>query len=445
MAINERSSPSARSLEDRIRSKDAVIAVIGLGYVGLPLAVEFAQVGFPVYGIDIDLTRIEQAKLGESYIEDVPSHILQRLVESENLRPTVDFGVLAESDVVVICVQTPFTPTKDPDLTFIVSALHEVRRHLHPGQLVILQSTTYPGTTEEVALPILSSSQLRVGTDYFLAFSPERVDPHNAMFPTREIPKVVGGITPECAVLATALFRRIVSQVHAVSSAKVAELTKLLENVFRSVNVALVNELASLCHRMGVNIWEVIEAAATKPFGFMTFYPGPGVGGHCIPIDPYYLSWKAKEYDFNTRFIDLAAEINENMPYSIADRVTEAINIRLRKSVAGARIMGLGVAYKRGVGDIRESPAIKVLERLKRRGATINYHDPHVPAALIGGEPYMSEPLTPNIVETADCTVVLTDHDGVDYRMVVEHAPLVFDARNATRSVPDPMHKIVRL
>ncbi len=445
MVVDRLAGSTARTLGAHIRQHEASIGVIGLGYVGLPLAVEFAQVGYPVLGIDVDRLRVDHMNQGRSYVGDVPDQALARLVADGRLTGTSEFAALATTDVVVICVQTPFTATKEPDLSFVVSALEEIRRYLHSGQLVVLQSTTYPGTTEEVALPLLASSGLRVGADFFLAFSPERVDPGNTRYTTRDIAKVVGGITPTCTALGQLLFEQIVAQVHPVSSARVAEMTKLLENVFRSVNIALVNELALLCERMGVNIWDVIDAAATKPFGFMPFYPGPGVGGHCIPVDPYYLSWKAKAYDFNTKFIALAAEINENMPYYVADRVSGAMNARLKRSVAGARILGLGVAYKGGVGDVRESPAVRVLSLLRRRGASIVYHDPYVPRLHINGEEYESVPLTADEIRRAACVVILTAHSGIDYAWVAEHASLIFDTRNAARSVPDPQGKILRL
>lgn len=445
MAVEEISTQARETLESRIRTREALIGIVGLGYVGLPLAVEFARAGMRVVGIDVDHHRVAEIGAGRSYIPDVSSAVLQDLVKRGSLRATVEFPMLAEADAVVICVQTPFTATKEPDLRFVVAALGEVANRLHPGELVVLQSTTYPGTTEEVALPLLAASGLRVGEDYFLAFSPERVDPGNTRFSTRDIPKVVGGITPACAAAAQLLFEQVVTRVYRVSSARVAELTKLLENVFRSVNIALVNELTLLCDRMGVDVWEVIGAAATKPFGFMPFYPGPGVGGHCIPVDPYYLSSKAKEYDFNTRFIVLAAEINENMPYYVADRVTEAINVHARKSISSAGILGLGVAYKAGIGDVRKSPAVKVLERLGRRGASIAYHDPYVARIRIHGQDYASVPLTAEEIGRADCVLILTDHPGIDYGWVVKHASLVFDTRNATKSVGAPAANVLKL
>ncbi len=432
MTVDHPLSATAQGLEERIRLRRATVGVVGLGYVGLPLAVEFARAGFPVVGIDLDRRRVEAVASGHSYIGDVPSTDLAAVVEAGRLRPATGYEALGQVDVVIICVQTPFTTTKEPDLRYVTSALDEVAVRLHPGELVVLQSTTYPGTTEEVALPRLAATGLRVGVDYFLAFSPERVDPGNPRYTTRDIPKVVGGITAACTRMARVLFEQVVVAVHEVSSARVAELTKLLENVFRSVNIALVNELAHLCHRMGVSVWEVVDAAATKPFGYMPFYPGPGVGGHCIPVDPYYLAWKAREYDFNTKFVALAAEINENMPYYVADRLTEAINVHVRKSVADARVLALGVAYKPGVADTRESPAIKVLERLRLRGAAVRYHDPLVPRLVLNGQELLSVPLTADEVRAADCVVILTDHPGVDYDLVVRHARLVFDTRNAT-------------
>ena len=441
----EPAGAAAATLAERISEREATVGVIGLGYVGLPLAIECARAGFPVVGFDVDRDRVGRVTDCSSYIGDVTDAALAEVVRDGRLRATSGVDALATTDIVVICVQTPFKATKEPDLRFVEASLDAIARHLHRGQMVILQSTTYPGTTNEVALPRFAASGLEVGVDYFLAFSPERVDPGNARFSTRDIPKVVGGVTPACTALAQRFFEKVVTSVHAVSSARVAEMTKLLENVFRSVNIALVNELTMLCERMGLDMWEVVKAAATKPFGYQPFYPGPGVGGHCIPVDPYYLSWKAKEYDFNTKFIDLAAEINENMPYYVADRVTEAVNVRLKKSIAGARVLALGVAYKGGVGDVRESPALKVLERLQRRGAMIVFHDPFVPRLRLNGHEYDSVPLTPDEVAGADCVVILADHPGIDYRWVVERAPFVFDTRNAARGVPDPAGKVLRL
>lgn len=421
------------------------MGIIGLGYVGLPLAVEFARVGFPVVSIDVDHDRVNRVNEGRSYIGDVPEETLKHFVDDRRLRATTEFDALDDTDAAIICVQTPYTAAKEPDLSFVISSLHEIRRRLHPGQLVVLQSTTYPGTTEEVALPLLASSGLSPGVDFFLAFSPERVDPGNARYRTRDIPKVVGGITPTCTLLAQLLFEQVVTRVHRVSSTRVAEMTKLLENVFRGVNIALVNELAMLCERMNIDVWEVIGAAATKPFGFMPFYPGPGVGGHCIPVDPWYLSWTARAYDFNTRLIDLATEINEQMPLHVADRVTAAVHTRLERSIEGTRILAVGIAYKGKVADVRESPALKVLSLLRQRGASIAYHDPYVARVRVDEQECVSVQLTPEAVAAADCVVILTDHAGIDYAHVVQHAAFVFDTRNATRGVADPQSKILRL
>ena len=445
MSLDQRLSTTAHTLASRIRSHEAAVGIIGLGYVGLPLAVEFARVGFPVVSFDVDHVRVNCVNEGRSYIGDVSEETLKKLVDKGLLRATTEFDMLRDIDAVIICVQTPFTATKEPDLSFVISSLHEIRRRLHPGQLVVLQSTTYPGTTEEVALPLLASSGLSLGVDFFLAFSPERVDPGNTRYGTRDIPKVVGGVTPTCTLLAQLLFEQVVTRVYPVSSTRVAEMTKLLENVFRSVNIALVNELALLCERMSIDVWEVIDAAATKPFGFMPFYPGPGVGGHCISVDPYYLSWKARAYDFNTKLIALATEINDQMPHEVADRVTEAVNTRLKRNIESARILALGVAYKGKVADVRESPAMKVLSLLRRRGALIAYHDPYVARVLVDEQECVSVQLTPAEVADADCVVILTDHTGIDYAHVVEHASLVFDTRNATRGVADPHRKILRL
>jgi UDP-N-acetyl-D-glucosamine dehydrogenase len=436
---------AANALAERIRQHDALIAVVGLGYVGLPLAVEFGRAGYGVVGIDVDRSRVDELNSGRSYVMDVPDEAVVPLLADGHLRAAAEFREAAKADVVVVCVQTPFTATKEPDLSFVIAAVEEIRQHLRPGQLIVLQSTTYPGTTEEVALPLLLSSGLRIGVDFFLAFSPERVDPGNRRFTTRDIPKVVGGVTPECSRLAKLLFEQIVAEVHAVSSARVAELTKLLENVFRSVNIALVNEMALLCERMDVDVWEVIGAAATKPFGFMPFYPGPGVGGHCIPVDPYYLSWKAKAYDFNTKFIGLAAEINENMPYHVAERVIRAVNLHAGRSIVGARVLALGVSYKSNVGDVRESPGVKVLHLLKRRGAVIAYHDPHVPFVRLNGDEYESVPLTAEEIQSAACVLVLTAHGGIDYEWVARHASLVFDTRNALHTVTSPAGTVLKL
>ena len=445
MSVDQLASATAQTLASRIRSRQAAVGIIGLGYVGLPLAVEFARAGFPVVSIDVDHDRVNCVNEGRSYIGDVSEELLRRLVGERLLRATSEFDALHDVDAVIICVQTPYTAAKEPDLSFVVSSLHEIRRRLHAGQLVILQSTTYPGTTEEVALPLLAASGLSAGIDFFLAFSPERVDPGNVRYHTRDIPKVVGGVTPACTLLAQMLFEQVVTRVHRVSSTRVAEMTKLLENVFRGVNIALVNELAMLCERMGIDVWEVVDAAATKPFGFMPFYPGPGVGGHCIPVDPYYLSWTARAHDFDMKLIDLGTEINDQMPGYVADRLIAAVRARLQRRIEGVRILALGVAYKGKVADARESPALKVLTLLKRRGASVAYYDPYIPRVRIDGQECLSVEPIPEAIAAADCVLILTDHGEIDYARLLEHASFVFDTRNATRGLPDPERKILRL
>lgn len=433
----------ADNLRNKILAREAAIGVIGLGYVGLPLCVEFAREGFPVVGLDVDPVRVASVTLGDPYISDVAAADLRRLTAAGRLRATDDYDALRTLDVAVICVQTPFTATKEPDLRYVIGALQEIARRLRPGQLIVLQSTTYPGTTEEVALPILATSGLEVGRDFFLAFSPERVDPGNTRYTTRDIPKVVGGITPTCTQLASALFAQIVSSVHPVDSTRVAEMTKLLENVYRSVNIALVNELTMLCERMGIDVWQVVEAAATKPFGFMPFSPGPGVGGHCIPVDPYYLAWKAKEYDFHMDLIELAARVNDDMPYYVSTKILLALNGEHHG--AAPRILILGVTFKRDIADYRHSPALKLMEILRKEGAMISYHDPHVPALEFEGGPLQSVALTPQTLADADCVVIATDHTSLDYRWVVRHARKIFDTRNAAAQVNEGREKILRI
>ena len=373
------SAAAAHTLEQRLENHTARLAVIGLGYVGLPLAVEMAQAGFEVVGIDIDEKRVRQLNDGRSYIQDVPTADVAELLRQKRFRATTDFSALKTCDTVNICVPTPLSKQRDPDVSFIVAAATEVARHLHRGQLVILESTTYPGTTDELVLPMLAESGLEVGHDFFLAFSPERVDPGNPNFNTRNIPKVVGGVTPACTKVAVKLYRQRLEHVVAVSSPQVAEMVKLLENTFRSVNIGLVNELALMCARLKIDVWEVIRAAATKPFGFMPFYPGPGLGGHCIPIDPFYLSWKARASGFEARFIELAGHVNGHMPDHVVDLVLEALN-QQGKSVRGSNVLVLGVAYKADIDDVRESPSLDIMEKLREKGAKIEYTDPHVPS-----------------------------------------------------------------
>ncbi len=438
------------NLEEKVVSQTAEICVIGLGYVGLPLAVAFAEIGFPVTGLDVAAERVAAIGCGESYINDIPDDAVAAQVRATRLRATMDYDVLKNVDVIFICVPTPFHATKDPDLSFVVAASEGIADRLQPGQLVILQSTTYPGTTEEVVLPILERSDLQAGRDFHLAFSPERIDPGNRTWTVRNTPKVVGGLTPRCAMLAEALLSQLTPEVHVVSTPRVAEMTKLLENIFRSVNIALVNELALLCERMDMDIWEVIEAASTKPFGFMPFRPGPGVGGHCIPVDPRYLSWKAREYDFYTKFIELAAEVNEEMPFHVVHLITQGLN-RQGKPLWGANVLVLGVAFKPDIEDARNSPAERIIELLLQGGAEVRYHDPYVPRFRVGQNPLhrqplelASVPLTAEAISRSDVVVIATGHSGIDYDWVVQHAALVIDPINVTGSTTDP-ENIVRL
>ncbi len=421
-------------LKKKILDRSALVGVVGVGYVGLPLAVEKAKVGFTVIGYDRNPIRVDQINQGLNYIRDVTDQELAAMVDGGQLSATADFSTLGRCDVVIICVPTPLTPNMDPDISYIRSVGENLARQLRPGQLVCLESTTYPGTTSEVLLPILERSGLRVGDDFFLCFSPERVDPGNARYTTKNTSKVVGGITPACLEAGMTFYGQTIVDVLPVSSPKVAELTKVFENTFRAVNIALVNEMAMLCDRMGIDIWEVIDAAATKPFGIMRFDPGPGVGGHCIPLDPFYLAWKAREYDFHVRFIELAGEINVGMPYYVRDRVVRALNDRGRP-IKGSEIFVLGVAYKRNVDDCRESPALKVMELLLKDGARIEYHDPHVPSFNDHhGNAWHSIPLSKEVIERSDCVILLTDHSDVDYLKILEWAPLIVDTRNATRN-----------
>ena len=435
-------------LYTKIQNRQARVGVVGLGYVGLPLAVEFARSGFHVTGFDLSHERVDAVNAGVTYLGDVAEHTMRELVLSKRLKATMDFEEFADMDTVSICVPTPLRKTRDPDLTYIVSAIDELRPRLHRDQLIVLESTTYPGTTEELVRPKLEESGLVAGKDFFLAFSPERVDPGNKTYTTRNIPKVVGGVTPRCTELAAMLYAQCVDRVQRVSSARVAEMVKLLENTFRSVNIGLANEMALLCHSIGIDVWEVIEAAATKPFGFLPFYPGPGLGGHCIPIDPHYLSWKLRTLDYQARFIELAAEINGQMPHYVLSKVVDALNDQ-RKAVAGSRLLVIGVAYKRDTSDIRESPSLDVIKLLRERGAKVDYHDPHVPrlgAGMAGPGPAASSiKLTPQTLKRYDCTVIVTDHKGIDYQKIVDGSKVVVDTRNATRGVRRGRGKVIKL
>jgi len=429
-------------LMERIRSREAHLGVVGLGYVGLPLAVEFARAGFRVTGVDIDESKVARLREGVSYVKDVSSVDLAAQIASGRLRVSTDFSLLAETDTVDICVPTPLRKTRDPDVSFIVDAVEQIRRTLHPVQLIILESTTYPGTTDELILPMLEETGLKVGTDFHLAFSPERVDPGNPDYTTKNIPKVVGGVTPVCVKAAGALYRQTLETVVEVQSTQVAEMVKLLENTFRSVNIGLVNELALMCRKMGIDVWEVIEAAATKPFGFMPFYPGPGLGGHCIPIDPFYLSWKARAAGFEARFIELAGAVNSSMPYHVAGLVAEALN-GLGKAVRGSRILILGVAYKENIDDVRESPALDIIGILRRQGGEIDYHDPYVSSIRLDGLTLSSADLNDSLYARTDCAVVITAHKSLDYKAILEKVPVMVDTRNCLPGLRDP--RLVRL
>ena len=430
----------ARLLEEKIRTRRAKVGIVGLGYVGLPLAVEFAKAGFEVTGIDLTDSKVARVNAGDSYVGDIPSATLAPLVESGKLKATTDFSVVRDLDTVNICVPTPLRKTKDPDMSYIVSACGEIAKFFHPGMLIILESTTYPGTTDEVVLPMLEQGGLKAGQDFFLCFSPERVDPGNPKYNTSNIPKVVGGTTAACSEMGRLFYSQALQKVVAVSSTQVAEMVKLLENTFRMINIGLANEIALMCDRMGINVWEVIDAAATKPFGFMPFYPGPGLGGHCIPIDPFYLSWKTKQAGIEARFIELAGYINGQMPHFVVDKIQGALNDH-GKPVKGSHVHILGVAYKKNIEDVRESPALDIMMLLKRRGARLTYSDPHVPTLQLEGEQLKSEDA--GVAAQADCTVVVTDHSTFNYPKIAEQAKLIVDTRNALKGIAS--EKIVRL
>ena len=429
------------TLMNKLEARTARVGIVGLGYVGLPLAMEFAKAGFRVTGIDLQPSKIAQIRAGTSYIQDVDSKEVGQMVRENRLTATGDFSVVADLDTINICVPTPLRKTKDPDMSYIISACQEIARYAHAGMLVILESTTYPGTTEELVLPMLSGGGLQAGRDFFLCFSPERVDPGNLRFQTRNIPKVVGGITSDCTEMGALFYSQAIETVIPVRSTQVAEMVKLLENTFRMINIGLVNELAMMCDRMGINVWEVIDAAASKPFGFMPFYPGPGLGGHCIPIDPFYLSWKTRQAGIEARFIELAGYINGQMPHFIADKIQNALNDR-GKPLKGSHIHIMGVAYKRDIDDIRESPALDIIHLLMRRGAQVTYSDPYVPSITVDGAELQAVKLNGEI-SRSDCVVIITDHSGVPYESVLRKARLVVDTRNALRGVESD--KVVRL
>ena len=424
-------------LINSIQNQRARVGVIGLGYVGLPLVTEFARSGFNGTGFEVDTEKAAKINGGESYIGDVESSQVKELIDNGKLHATTDFDELKDCDAIIICVPTPLRKTKEPDVSYILAAAEEIQKRLRRGQLVILESTTYPGTTDEVLLPMLEGTGLKLDEDFLLAFSPERVDPGNPEFKTHNIPKVVGGVTDDSTETAAMLYGQIVRDVHAVSSARVAEAAKLLENTFRAVNIGMANEMARLCYALGIDTWEVIRAAATKPFGFMPFYPGPGIGGHCIPLDPHYLSWKARQHGFDSRFIGLAEEVNSRMPEHVVQLVADGLN-DARKPMNGSRILLLGVAYKKDIDDVRESPALSIIDRLRLKGGDVRYHDPFVAEirfddshTVSGGEPLSSVGLNDEEISAADCVVIVTDHSGIDYARVIELAPLVVDTRNA--------------
>ncbi len=433
-----------QALLTKITDRSARVGVIGLGYVGLPLAVEFAKAGFRVIGFDVSAGVCERLMRGESHIQDVPASEVAALVREGMFEATTDASRLREADALSIAVPTPLGKTRDPDMSFVIAAAETVTHNAHAGLLVVLESTTYPGTTREIFLPLLEQQGLTVGDDVFVAFSPERVDPGNPVYQTKNTPKVVGGITPACTELATALYASCIDQVVPVSSPEAAELTKLLENTFRSVNIGLVNEMAIVCDKLGVDVWEVIDAAATKPFGFMKFTPGPGIGGHCIPLDPHYLAWKMRTLNYKTRFIDLASEINSQMPAYVVEKVAQALN-QDRKPVNGSRVVVLGVAYKRDIDDLRESPALDVIRLLDEHGADVAFHDPHIASFREDGHVRHGVPMSTALLEGADAVVIVTDHRAVDYQFVMDHAGLIVDTRNATSGLVKTKARVVSL
>lgn len=430
-----------QELMEKINSREAVLGVIGLGYVGLPLAVEFAQEGFQVIGVDISQEKVDLINAGTSYISDIPTSVTQDLVEKKLLSATSDYSILSEVDAISICVPTPLRKTKDPDMSYIIAAADQIAKYSRYGQLIILESTTYPGTTDELIVPRLAHNGFVPGENIFICFSPERIDPGNKTYTVRNTPKIIGGVTEACSEVGAALYSNAINTVVKVSSTRAAEMVKLLENTFRSVNIGLVNEMAVMCEKLDVNVWEVIEAASTKPFGFMTFYPGPGLGGHCIPIDPLYLSWKLKGLNYNARFIELASEVNGNMPLFVLDRITETLNAD-RKPINGSKILILGVAYKPNIDDVRESPALDIIQLLQERGAEVEYHDPHVEDLHEEKIDMHSIKLTAQVLEEADCTVIITNHHAYDYEWIGEHARVIVDSRNAMKDVVGPKARI---
>lgn len=433
-----------QQLLDKINNKTAKVGVVGLGYVGLPLAVEKANAGYQTIGFDVQEAKVDMVNEGKNYIGDVVDENLKEIVEAKVLRATTDFSFVKDVDTICICVPTPLDLYKQPDLSYVVDSTRSVAEYLHKGMLIILESTTYPGTTEEILRPILEESGLKCGEDFFLAFSPERVDPGNKDFNTKNTPKVVGGCTEECTEVAAALYRNILEgDIHTVSSPAVAEMEKILENTFRNINIGLANEMAILCNRMGIDVWEVIDAAKTKPYGFMPFYPGPGLGGHCIPLDPFYLEWKAKEYDYHTKLIATSGEINDSMPEFVLDNVMKILN-KNKKALNGAKVLLLGVAYKNDIDDYRESPAFKVIELLEKNGADLMVNDPYCPISKYKGKTYNSVDWT-EVIEDSDIVIITTNHSCYDYETIVARAKVVYDTRNATKNVVNNREKIYKL
>lgn len=432
------------ALTEKIRTRTVSVAVVGLGYVGLPMAIELGKAGFHVIGVDVSASKVETIDAGRSDVGDVPDFEVAGLKSVGKLRATVDYAEVAEADVVIICVPTPLRKTRDPDISYILSACRGVREHLSAGRLVILESTTFPGTTEEIVRPILEENGLSVGEDLYLAYSPERIDPGNTVYTLTNTPKVVGGSTPVCTEMAAAFYGEVIADVVTVSSTQTAEITKLLENTYRSVNIALVNEVALMCDRLGIDVWEVIDAAATKPYGFMPFYPGPGLGGHCIPVDPHYLAWKLRTLDFSSRFIELASEVTRSMPGYVVSKVSDVLNL-FERSVKGSRILVLGVTYKPNVGDIRESPALDIIEMLRQKGAHVSYHDPYVPELAVDDLHMTSAEFSESTVGDVDCVVITTNHDSYDIQWIVDQARCVFDTRNATLGTERAVGKVFKL
>jgi len=444
METDQLSVSIKENLKNKFKQHTAKIGVIGLGYVGLPLAVCKAKIGFNVVGIERFNEKVDKVNRGENYIEDVDDNELKELVQKGKIIATTNFEAIKELDAIIICVPTPLTVNRDPDIQFIQYVTDQISKYLRKGQLISLESTTYPGTTEEVMLPILEKSGLKVGEDFFLTFSPERVDPGNERYNTHNISKVLGGVTPNCTEVGVALYKESILNIYPLSCASAAEMVKVFENTFRAVNIALVNELLLLCDRMELNVWEVLDAVATKPFGIMSFYPGPGVGGHCIPIDPFYLTWKAREYNFHTRFIELAGEINASMPNFVRHKLARVLN-KQRKTVNGAKVLILGVAYKKDINDSRESPAEDVIRSLRQDGAEIYYNDPFVPEYSVDQENFKSTELTEEFLSYVDIAVIISNHSCYDYDWIVKHSNIVLDTRNATKEVKNNKEKIILL